>query len=115
MDSLTKAQQYPYTNYPTTGSSGAATASTATASHGAALVYKAPSKKDLSSSFSQGQTRKATAVAVRRVSSASVGGAGGRAGAPDVGTVGNGGGSSNDITDNGKVSMRTRFWNLLKI
>lgn len=69
-------------------------------------LYKSASKKDLSSSFSTGQTRdrKQTAVAVRRVSSASVGRG------IDISTTANG------ETDNGKVpNFRTRLWNMLKI
>lgn len=66
--------------------------------------YKSAAKKDLSSSFSTGQTRdrKQTSVAVRRVSSASVGRG------IDISTTAE--------TDNGKVpNFRTRLWNMLKI
>lgn len=89
MDSLSRIQSAPQTT-PT----GSTTS-----------LYKTNSKKDLSSSFSTGQTRDTgrskTTGPVRRVSSASVN-------------------RVNDLsapeTDNSKVpNLRTRLWNMLKI
>lgn len=97
MDSLTRIQN---------NSVGMPPANPSPAISYSSNLYKSTSKKDLSSSFSTGQTRdrKQAVVAVRRVSSASVGRA-----------IENSAAASGDV-DNGKVpNFRTRLWNMLKI
>lgn len=121
MDSLTRAHgvnNFPATSPVLTMSPSPTTYITTTSN----ISKSSSAKKDamISSSFSQGQTRdrKATAVSVRRVSSASVG-RGGLAGAVELSTNGahnssNGSNGSSDADKDGKVpNLRTRFWNLI--
>lgn len=94
MDSLTRLQS------AATPLSSTLITSTTTPTHS---LYKTNSKKDLSSSFSTGQTRdkKQSTVTVRRVSSASIGRG------IDIATT---------EPDNGKVlNLRTRLWNMIKL
>lgn len=104
MDSLSRIHSSPH------HSNTSVVSTTPTNSH--TNLYKTNSKKDLSSSFSNGQNQRDRkqnypGVPVRRVSSANIGGGGGNR-TIDMS-------NTNEPVEKVQTNLRTRIWNMLKI